>query len=45
MSANFPIYLTSNSSLHDRLINKFFPSPTAVLSAREFVETSGSNGG
>lgn len=34
-----------DSSLHDCLINKFFPSRAAVLSAREFVETSGSSGG
>ena len=27
-------------SLHDCLINKFFPSRAAVLSAREFVEAS-----
>ena len=34
-----------DSSLHDCLINKFFPSRAAVLSAREFVETSGSSAG
>jgi nicotinamidase-related amidase len=34
-----------DSSLHDCLINKFFPSRTAVLSAREFVEPPGSSGG
>jgi nicotinamidase-related amidase len=34
-----------DSSLHDCLINKFFPSRAAVLSAREFVETPGSSGG
>jgi len=34
-----------DSSLHDCLTNKFFPSRAAVLSAREFVETPGSSGG
>jgi nicotinamidase-related amidase len=34
-----------DSSLHDCLINKFFPSRAAVLSDREFVETPGSSGG
>jgi hypothetical protein len=29
-----------DSNLHDCLINKFFPSRAAVLSAREFVEAS-----
>lgn len=34
-----------DSSLHDCLINKFFPSRAAVLSAREFLETSDSSQG
>ena len=34
-----------DSSLHDCLINNFFPSRAAVLSAREFVEPPGSSGG
>ena len=34
-----------DSALHDCLVNKFFPSRAAVLSAREFMETSGSSGG
>lgn len=34
-----------DSSLHDCLISKFFPSRAAVLSAREFVEMSDSGGG
>lgn len=34
-----------DSNLHDCLINKFFPSRAAVLSAREFLETSDSSGG
>jgi nicotinamidase-related amidase len=33
-----------DSSLHDCLVNKFFPSRAAVLSAREFMEPSGSSG-
>lgn len=32
-------------SLHDCLVNKFFPSRAAVLSVREFIETSDSSGG
>jgi nicotinamidase-related amidase len=34
-----------DSSLHDCLINKFFPSRATVLSAREFVETYSSTEG
>lgn len=34
-----------DSSLHDCLITKFFPSRAAVLSAREFKETSDSSSG
>jgi nicotinamidase-related amidase len=34
-----------DSSLHDCLINKFFPSRATVLSAREFVETYSSSEG
>jgi nicotinamidase-related amidase len=34
-----------DSSLHDCLINKFFPSRASVLSAEEFLGTSGSSGG
>lgn len=32
-------------TVHDCLINKFFPSRGAVLSAREFADASGSSGG
>jgi nicotinamidase-related amidase len=32
-----------DSTVHDCLINKFFPTRAAVLSAQEFAEASGSN--